>query len=137
MAGCRCVFLPEMEDDGVVYQDFAGAAMEDPRMWMEEQGVNLVRLRVWHNPSPNLRSSWLEVMEEAVKWDALDVPILLDFHFSDTWADPAHQEIPSAWEGQSFEAQASMTCWLHCALEALNVRGIEPAMVQQMKSIPA
>ena len=129
--GVDVSFLPEMEGDGVVYQDFAGAAIEDPRMWMEEQGVNLVRLRVWHNPSPNLRSSWLEVMEEAVKWDALDVPILLDFHFSDTWADPAHQEIPSAWEGQSFEeVQASMTCWLHCALEAVNVRGIEPAMVQ-------
>ena len=58
MAGCGCVFLPEMEGDGVVYQDFAGAAIEDPRMWIAQQGVNLVRLRVWHNPSPNLRSSW-------------------------------------------------------------------------------
>lgn len=72
--GVDVSFLPEMEGDGVVYQDFAGAAIEDPRMWIAEQGVNLVRLRVWHNPSPNLRSSWLEVMEEAVKWDAFSAP---------------------------------------------------------------
>ena len=129
--GCDVSFLPEMEGDGVIYQDPSGAAIEAPRAWMSEQGVNLVRLRVWHNPSPRLRSSCLEVIEEATKWHDLGVPILLDFHFSDTWADPAHQDPPSAWQGQGFEeVQSSMTCWLHCVLEALHVRGIEPAMVQ-------
>lgn len=129
--GVDASFLPEMEGDGVMYQDPSGAEIEEPRAWMSEQGVNLVRLRVWHNPSPSLRSSWLEVIEEATKWHALNVPILLDFHFSDTWADPEHQKIPSAWLGQTFEeVQMSMTCWLHCVLEALHVQGIEPAMVQ-------
>ena len=129
--GCDVSFLPEMEGDGVIYQDPSGAAIEAPRAWMSEQGVNLVRLRVWHNPSPRLRSSWLEVIEEATKWHDLGVPILLDFHFSDTWADPAHQDPPSAWQGQGFEeVQSAMTCWLYCVLEALHVRGIEPAMVQ-------
>ena len=129
--GVDVSFLPEMEGDGVIYQDAMGEVIEDPRAWMAEQGVNLVRLRVWHNPDQSLRSSWLEVVEEASKWDALDVPILIDYHFSDTWADPGHQELPSAWEGQSFEeVQTSMTCWLHCTLEALDVRDIEPAMVQ-------
>ena len=33
-----------------------------------EQGVDLVRLRVWHNPSPDLRSSWLEVLTETKRW---------------------------------------------------------------------
>ena len=121
--GVDVSFLPEMEGDGVIYQDPSGAAIEEPRAWMAEQGVNLVRLRIWHNPSPRLRSSWLEVIEEASKWDSLDVAILLDYHFSDTWADPGHQELPSAWDGQSFEeVQTSMTCWLHCTLEALTVR---------------
>ena len=129
--GVDVSFLPEMEGDGVIYQDPSGATIEAPRAWMSEQGVNLVRLRVWHNPSPRLRSSWLEVIEEATKWHDLGVSILLDFHFSDTWADPAHQAPPSAWQGQGFaEVQASMTCWVHCVMEALHVRGIEPAMVQ-------
>ena len=54
---------------------------------------------------------------------------MIDYHFSDTWADPGHQETPAAWEGMSFEElQNAMTCWLHCTLEELNDKGIEPAM---------
>ena len=129
--GVDVSFLSEMEGDGVVYRDEYGVDIDAPREWMAEQGVNLVRLRVWHNPYPNLRNSWLGVMREAAKWDSLDVPILLDYHFSDTWADPGHQVIPEAWEGMTFEElEDAMTCWLHCTLEALNVKGIEPAMVQ-------
>jgi arabinogalactan endo-1,4-beta-galactosidase len=129
--GVDVSFLSEMEGDGVVYRDENGADIDAPREWMAEQGVNLVRLRVWHNPHLNLRNSWLGVVREAAKWDSLDVPILIDYHFSDTWADPAHQETPAAWEGMSFEElQNAMTCWLHCTLEELNDKGIELAMVQ-------
>ena len=55
--GIDASFLPEMLHDGVVYRDQEGAEIESPRQWMAEQGVDLVRLRVWHNPSPGLRSS--------------------------------------------------------------------------------
>ena len=129
--GVDVSFLSEMEGDGVVYQDEFGADIDEPRAWMAEKGVNLVRLRVWHNPYPNLRNSWLGVAQEAAKWDSLGVSILLDYHFSDTWADPGHQQMPAAWENMSFEElQDAMSCWLHCTLEALDVQGIEPAMVQ-------
>tara|TARA_B100001057_G_scaffold498025_1_gene603805 strand:- start:1121 stop:2224 length:1104 start_codon:yes stop_codon:yes gene_type:complete len=129
--GIDASFLPQMIGDEVVYLDETGAEIEFPRMWMAEQGVDLVRLRVWHNPNSGLRSSWLEVLEESKHWDSLGVSLLIDYHFSDTWADPAHQEIPVAWNGESFEeATASMTCWLQCTLEALHSNGIEPAMVQ-------
>ena len=129
--GVDVSFLSEMEGDGVAYQDEFGADIDEPRAWMAEKGVNLVRLRVWHNPYPNLRNSWLGVAQEAAKWDSLGVPILLDYHFSDTWADPGHQQMPAAWENMSFEElQDAMSCWLHCTLEALDVQGIEPAMVQ-------
>ena len=53
--GVDVSFLPEMEGDGVTYQDAMGEVIEDPRAWMAEQGVNLVRLRVWHNPDQGLR----------------------------------------------------------------------------------
>ncbi len=84
--GVDVSFLSEMEGDGVVYQDEFGADIDEPRAWMAEKGVNMVRLRVWHNPYPNLRNSWLGVAQEAAKWDSLGVSILLDYHFSDTWA---------------------------------------------------
>lgn len=96
VARSGCVFLSEMEGDGVVYRDENGDDIDAPREWMAEQGVNLVRLRVWHNPHLNLRNSWLGVVREAAKWDSLDVPIMIDYHFSDTWADPGHQETPAA-----------------------------------------
>ena len=129
--GVDVSFLSEMEGDGVVFRDENGDDIDAPREWMAEQGVNLARLRVWHNPHLNLRNSWLGVVREAAKWDSLDVPIMIDYHFSDTWADPGHQETPAAWEGMSFEElQNAMTCWLHCTLEELNDKGIEPAMVQ-------
>ncbi|MBO73900.1 MAG: hypothetical protein CMD33_01355 [Flavobacteriales bacterium] len=129
--GVDASFLPEMLGDGVLYMDQDGAGIESPRQWMAEQGVDLVRLRVWHNPSPGLRSSWLEVLQEAKRWDSLGVSLMIDYHFSDTWADPAHQETPAAWSGGSFEeVEVSMLCWLECTLKALEANGIEPAMVQ-------
>ena len=110
--GIDASFLPEMLHDGVVYRDQEGAEIESPRQWMAEQGVDLVRLRVWHNPSPDLRSSWLEVLTEAKRWDSLGVSFMIDYHFSDTWADPANQETPAAWSSGSFEeVQVSMLCW--------------------------
>ena len=129
--GIDASFLPEMLYDGVVYRDQEGAEIESPRQWMAEQGVDLVRLRVWHNPSPGLRSSWLEVLTEAKRWDSLGVSLMIDYHFSDTWADPAHQETPAAWSSGSFEeVQTSMLCWLACTLKALEANGIEPALIQ-------
>ncbi len=129
--GVDVSFLPEMEADGVVYQDQVGQDIAAPRAWMAGQGVNLVRLRVWHNPSEGLRSSWLEVLQEAERWDSLGVGLLIDYHFSDSWADPEHQVPPRAWSGMTFEAlQSAMVCHIECTMKSLQVRGIEPVMVQ-------
>ena len=129
--GVDASFLPEMIHHGVVYRTDEGVLIEEPRAWMRDQGVNVVRLRVWHNPHEGLHSSWLEVVDEAEMWHNLGVDVLLDFHFSDTWADPVHQTLPGAWEGMSFEAvKDAMTCHVRCALEVLEARGAPPAMVQ-------
>ena len=55
--GVDVSFLPEMEGDGVIYQDAMGEVIEDPRAWMAGQGVNLVRLRVCRlNPNQGLHA---------------------------------------------------------------------------------
>ena len=48
--GVDASFLPEMLHDGVMYRADDGAVIDEPRAWMRDQGVNAVRLRVWHNP---------------------------------------------------------------------------------------
>ncbi|HRH36677.1 MAG TPA: glycosyl hydrolase 53 family protein, partial [Catalimonadaceae bacterium] len=60
-------------------------------------GCNLVRIRLWNNPA-TLRSSLSEVQAFAAEVKSNGMKVLLDFHFSDTWADPAHQTKPLAWK---------------------------------------
>ena len=61
--GVDASFLPEMIHHGVVYSTEEGVSIEEPRAWMRDQGVNVVRLRIWHNPHEGLHSSWLEVVD--------------------------------------------------------------------------
>ncbi|MCF0181573.1 MAG: glycosyl hydrolase 53 family protein [Muribaculaceae bacterium] len=63
---------------------------------MKELGLNAVRLRVWVNPKGGF-SSKDDVLKMALRAQALDMPVMIDFHYSDWWADPGKQNIPAAW----------------------------------------
>lgn len=57
--------------------------------------------------------------------------ILIDFHFSDSWADPGQQVAPRTWRYLSFdEAQDAMACWIACVMETFAQEGVDIAMVQ-------
>ena len=66
-----------------------------------ENGVNTARLRLWHTPSTQ-HASFEEVEQFISQLKALGFKIWLTVHYSDTWADPSDQEIPSAWQNASF-----------------------------------
>ena len=71
---------------------------------MKELGLNAVRHRVWVDPSKH--GNWCSKEDLLVKCQrakALDMEILVDFHYSDWWADPAKQNIPASWSGHSYE----------------------------------
>jgi arabinogalactan endo-1,4-beta-galactosidase len=92
--------------------------------------VNYIRLRVWVNP-PDGRCSPERILEFAPVIKSRALRLLIDFHYSDTWADPTHQAKPAAWEGFAFpqllEAIHDHTYHL---CRALTEKGAAPDMVQ-------
>lgn len=93
-------------------------------------GVNSVRLRVWVDP----KDGWNgidDVVVKARRADSLGMRLMIDFHFSDIWADPGHQEMPAAWKNLSFdELQSALAAHVTGMLMALKDAGISPEWVQ-------
>jgi arabinogalactan endo-1,4-beta-galactosidase len=63
----------------------------------KDEGTNLVRYRLWHNPTWTDYSNLKDVKRAIKRAKLVGFKVLLDFHYSDTWADPGKQEIPAAW----------------------------------------
>ena len=97
--GADLSYVNEMLDCGAVYKDATGTA-KDPYKIFKEAGANLVRVRLWHNPTWTQYSNYNDVKKTIARAKAEGINVLLDFHYSDTWADPAKQIIPAAWEAQ-------------------------------------
>lgn len=89
------------EAQGVFTADTAGNLTENTRL-MKQYGMDAVRLRVWVDP----RGGWSakeDVLEMARRARQLGMEIMIDFHYSDWWADPEKQNIPAAWKNLSLE----------------------------------
>ena len=99
--GMDLSFIPELEDAGVQVKDFDGTIM-DPLDLVQKYGVNSVRLRIWNAPEHVRESggycSYAHTLAMAKRIRAHGMSFMLDFHYSDFWADPALQKIPKAWE---------------------------------------
>ena len=89
-----------MESSGRKFYNAAGTETECMTL-MKSLGLNTVRLRVWVNPSPSWNNT-ADVVAKALRAKNLGLRIMIDFHYSDTWADPGHQAKPAAWASQGF-----------------------------------
>jgi arabinogalactan endo-1,4-beta-galactosidase len=85
------------EEAGTVFTD-RGRPKPVERI-MADHGSNYARLRLWINP-PAGYPDLLTDLEMARRFKAAGMKIYLDFHYSDFWADPQHQDTPSSWAGQ-------------------------------------
>ena len=83
------------EARGIFSADTLGYVTENTRL-MKNYGMDAVRLRVWVNPKDGW-SSKEDVLTMAKRAKDLDMAIMIDFHYSDWWADPQKQNIPAAW----------------------------------------
>ena len=100
MKGVDLSMLKQVEDNGGLFYDNVNPI--DPIQEFNSKGINTVRLKIWHNPLLNYND--LEsVLEIAERVKNADLDLLLDFHYSDTWADPSNQNKPAAWENLNFE----------------------------------
>ncbi len=97
---------------------------------LHDIGFNAVRYRVWVNP----QDGWCDredVLVKARRAKALGMKIMIDFHYSDWWADPGKQNVPSAWEGQNVEQMAYLVGrHTEGTLRFLKENGIEVSWVQ-------
>ena len=123
-------FLPSIETTGFLYKDAMGNPIEDVPQWMSEQGMNLARYRLWNDPE-RLYHALPGVVQEAQRMQEAGMDILIDFHFSDSWADPGQQITPKMWRHLPFdEAKEAMACWIDCVMKAFAQQGVQVAMVQ-------
>lgn len=128
MLGADVSFLPQVELGGGVFRQ-DGVPQEFFSI-LKSHGLNTIRLRLWHSPADG-HSGLAETLAQAERAKGMGFDILLDFHYSDTWADPAHQTKPSAWSSLCMNALAdSITAYTRDVLMAFNYRGVSPTMVQ-------
>ena len=97
--GADLSYVNEMEDCGAVYKD-SNENFKDLYKIFAEAGTNLVRIRLWHNPTWTNYSNINDVKKSIQRAKSEGMKVLLDFHYSDSWADPSNQEIPAAWLNQ-------------------------------------
>lgn len=97
---------------------------------MKDYGMNATRLRVWVNPKDGF-SSPEDVLTMAKRSQALGMPVMIDFHYSDWWADPGKQFPPKAWEGLTLDETAkALADHTKSTLQLLKDNGIDVKWVQ-------
>ncbi|MGC1470986.1 MAG: glycosyl hydrolase 53 family protein [Psychroserpens sp.] len=99
--GMDLSFQPEMETYNVNYRAEDGSVI-DLLDFVEENGANLVRLKLWHTPQDG-QNGLDDVKAYAQRVKSKNMAFLLDFHYSDFWADPGTQTPPQAWQNMTNE----------------------------------
>ncbi|GEN56085.1 hypothetical protein GCM10012290_07610 [Halolactibacillus alkaliphilus] len=126
-----------LENSGVTFYNDAGEK-EDIFTILKEKGVNYIRVKVWNDPytagglgyggGNNDVATAQTIGERAT---AAGMKVLVNFHYSDFWADPGKQMAPKAWEGFSIaEKQDAITTFTTETLETLKAAGVDIGMVQ-------
>ena len=97
---------------------------------MKDYGINATRLRVWVNPKDGF-SSPQDVLVMAKRSQELGMPLMIDFHYSDWWADPGKQNIPEAWKNFGYEEMnKAVADHTRSTLQLLKKNGIDVRWVQ-------
>ncbi|MBQ9339795.1 MAG: glycosyl hydrolase 53 family protein [Paludibacteraceae bacterium] len=129
VCGADLGWLSEMEHDSMLFYNDAAQAVDCISLF-KNAGMNAVRLRLWVNHKTGW-SNIEDVKHLAVRADKAGLPVMLDFHYSDFFADPQRQDKPQAWQNLSFDSLEVMVS-LHTreALEQLRKAGVTPRWVQ-------
>lgn len=129
--GADVSWLSEMENDKKTFKKADGTAT-DLFAVLKDCGVNAIRLRVWVSP-PGGWSGKTDMVALAVRAAKAGMAVMVDFHYSDFFADPSRQMVPSAWAGDKNDLDKMCT---HVAdyttevLQALKDAGVTPAWIQ-------
>ncbi|MNW25433.1 Arabinogalactan endo-1,4-beta-galactosidase precursor [compost metagenome] len=126
-----------LEQSGVNFYNEEGL-QQDLFQTFHESGVNYVRVRIWNDPYDTAGNGYgggnndlAKAIEIGKRATANGMKVLVDFHYSDFWADPAKQHVPKAWTGMSFtEKEQALHDFTKHSLEQLLAEGVDVGMVQ-------
>jgi len=137
--GADISWLPQMEASGYKFYNDAGTE-EDCIKILKDHGINAIRLRTFVDPSTDPFSghcSKAETVAMAVRAQKSGMRIMIDFHYSDSWADPSKQKKPKAWEGHDFPTLLKdLYDYTFEVMSALKSAGVTPEWVQVGNEIP-
>ena len=127
--GADVSWVTQMEASGLKFYTASGTQMECMAL-LKSLGMNSIRLRVWVNPADGWCNSQ-DLLVKALRAKNLGMRIMIDFHYSDTWADPSKQTKPAAWAGLSFtDLKTAVATHTTTVLNLLKTNGITPVWVQ-------
>jgi arabinogalactan endo-1,4-beta-galactosidase len=136
MLGADISFLPQLEDRGIKFSD--KGVEKDAIAILKDHGFNYIRLRIFNDPARDSGYSpkkgfcdLAHTLQMAKRVKAAGMKLLLDFHYSDYWADPGKQYKPAAWRNESFsQLKQSVYLYTKDVLQQLKSQGTLPDMVQ-------
>jgi len=127
--GADVSWVTQMEAGSKKFYDSTGTQTECMAL-LKSLGMNSIRLRVWVNPTDGWCNTQ-DVLVKALRAKSLGMRILVDFHYSDTWADASHQTKPAVWSSLSFtNLKTTMASYTSDVLTTLKNNGITPEWVQ-------
>jgi arabinogalactan endo-1,4-beta-galactosidase len=127
--GADIGWLSQMEAQGVIFKDNSGVQRNCLDI-LKSKGINALRFRVWVNPR-SVYCSKKDVAYMAHRADSAGFKVMLDFHLSDTWADPGNQTKPAAWANDTLpQLLTHLYNHVYEVLDTLKSIGVVPAWVQ-------
>lgn len=129
-----------LKQSGVEFKDENGKPLSDAKFfsYLHDGGTNWVRIRIWNNPYNSSGKGYgggNNDLEKAIEIGKLatgaGMRVLIDFHYSDFWADPAKQEAPKAWKAYTVDQKVTAVHdYTLSSLNALRAAGVDVGMVQ-------
>ncbi len=127
--GADIGWLSEMETAGIQFYNTNGTATDCIQL-LKNVGINSIRLRVWVNPTDGWCGT-ADVVKQAKRAVATGMKIMIDFHYSDFWADPGKQNKPKSWQNlTASELNDAVYTHTKTVMQALKENGVVPTWVQ-------
>ena len=132
--------LKSILDSGATFKDYSGNTLDGQGFMnlLASSGVNWIRLRVWNDPFDSNGNGYgggncdLEAAKIMGQWATkAGMKVLIDFHYSDFWADPGKQQVPKDWAGYSVDQKATAIYdYTYSSVQTLLNAGVDVGMVQ-------
>ena len=130
-----------LKQSGTVFKNAEGHALTDQEFFnlLADGGCNWIRIRVWNDPYNSVSEKGYgggnNDITKAVamgQWaTAAGMRVLIDFHYSDFWADPGKQKAPKAWATMSIDdKEAAVQTFTYTSLKTLLDAGVDVGMIQ-------